>query len=225
VSAGAGWASETVRFARLSLGRPAGAAGAGAGDDGVLASGVAVGDAASGRILVRHWLSVSAAVGCLSTAGRSGRPSAGWNSRRGPRLSSRPSPQAGDCLAPPWKLGCLPSLAMAFGAGAAEGDSGPLRSQLPKSRTFPSSAKGGGPLRLPPRSLPASEPAAPKPPPRSRSPNPPRSDVRRWPGRSGRGPFRVQSVISLASGRSLAAMVSAWESARLKQCTYGVRQR
>ena len=59
-------ASDTVRFARLSLGLCAGAEGA-EGEVGVLASGEAAGD--SGFILALHWLSMSAAVGTLSGLG------------------------------------------------------------------------------------------------------------------------------------------------------------
>lgn len=94
-----------VRFCRLSFGRSAGAAdagnaaGAANGDDGVLEfrvdnagdrAGAAAG--ASGFMLFRHWLSFSAAVGALSTAGLS------TNSRRGGREPSceRPSPHAGE---------------------------------------------------------------------------------------------------------------------------------
>lgn len=159
----------------------------------MLVSGVGPGERAggSGFILERHWLSSSDAVGWRSGAGRS------WNSRRGPRCPSsfRPSPQAGDCLrsprGPSW-LRTRPSLA---GPGPVDGtgESGPFRSQFPKSRTFPSLSK----FRLrSPRSLPASDAA-------SNWRYPPLSEPR-LPGRSGSGPFRVQSVSSRASGRSFA---------------------
>lgn len=147
-------------------------------------------------------MSVSAAVGCLSTGGLS------WNSRRGPREPSAPwpSPQAGDCLRPSRGAPSKPRMRPpSLGAGAGAGDRGPRRSQLPKSRGLPSPSNGGGrrrSLRSPPASDPASKP-------RSRpAPKPPRPALLRWPGRSGRGPLRVQSEMSRASGRSFAVVLS-----------------
>lgn len=82
------------------------------------------------------------------------------------------------------------------------GESGPFRSQLPKSRTLLSASKNAD-RRVPPRSLPASDML-------SKFRLKPRLDGWRvfW-GRSGRGPLRDQSDRSrLDSARSLAEEAS-----------------
>ena len=215
-----------MRFVRLSFGREVGAAcpvpvgsvaDAANGEDGVLESrfdraGDRAGGAAgaSGLILFRHWVSFSAAVSALSTIGLSA------NSRRGGREPScePPSPHAGEFrlkLGPSRLIGRLISDRGGPEGVGAVGCRGPLRSQLAKSLTFPSPCSKG---RRPPRSLPASEMLSKL---RELSkvrgaPKPPRSDTRRWFGRSGSGPLRVQSLISRPSGRSFSIqMMSSWQ--------------
>ena len=193
-------ASDTVLFARFSLGRAAGADGA-CGEEGTLASGVGAGDGASGLIRERHWLSMSAAVGALS--GRSGRAARSGRSGRGGRdpASERPSPQDGDALRS--SGGPLGSRGPCLGAAPGGGERGPFLSQELKSLTLSSPSKN--PFRGP-RSPPASEPAS------KLRPMPPLSDgllmLPPWPGKSGSGPLRLQSLISRASDLSFAVILS-----------------
>lgn len=108
------------------------------------------------------------------------------------QIRCRPSPQAGELLLKPGPSllrGRPPSL-----TGPVTGERGPLRSQLPKSRTFPSDSKL---RRAPARSLPASERLS-----RLR-PKVERSGTRRGGcSGAGKGPLRVQS--SSLTSRSLA---------------------
>ena len=146
-------------------------------------------------------------MGTLSMTGRSTKSRLGG---RDPLSCDRPSPHAGEFLL---KLGGGPSRLTgrsklrAGGPVGTVGVSGPLRSQLPKSRIFPSL---GSYPRRPPRSLPASETASKPPPvgPHLGSPEPkpppipPRSEKLRLPcccGGSGYGPFLDQSLKSLVS--------------------------
>lgn len=133
-------------------------------------------------------------MGALSATGRS------TNSRLGGRDPScdRPSPQAGEfrlSRGPSWLTGR--SKFLGGGPLGTVGVSGPFRSQFPKSRTFPSPCSYAG--RRWTRSLPASETVSN---PRGPEEWPIRSETRRCPPISGRGPFRVQSPNSRASGRS-----------------------
>lgn len=135
-------ASEIVRLARFSFGRPVGIVAARAGEGGAsLPSRDWPGDliGTSGRMLLRQLVSRSAALGALSVA----------NSRRGGReVSERPSlgPQAaGEALRLPRNDSDRLSMARErdpsrdSGRSEGRGDSGPRLSQLLKSRTLPSS--------------------------------------------------------------------------------------
>lgn len=169
-------------------------------------SGVGAGDG-SGRILARHWLSCSAAVGTRSGAGL------GSNSLRGGRepASDRPSPHDGldrRSRGGPGSRTLPPSCIGAAAPGT--GERGPFRSQFEKSRTLPSpslkKARFG-----PPRSLPASDWL-------SRLRLKPLEGWRVFCGRSGRGPLRDQSEKSrVDSGRSLAKRIC--KHRHLSHCT------
>ena len=120
--------------------------------------------------------------------------------------AGRPSPHDGEFRRPgPSRLTGRSKLRAADPAGSA-GASGPLRSQLPKSRTLPSPKSFGG--RRFPRSLPASEALSNPPRP---APKPPLSDVLRGPPISGNGPFRSQLPKSRASGLSFSEFEKAYQ--------------